>query len=156
MATPPAPPGAPPPDPGAKYQKTPIFMAVLNELNLNMDQFLKRQELIHEIETALTARHGSGNRLISYVLRFGHARTSMHTSDIPSLETVLNSISGAEQINLLLHSPGGDGTIVEKMVDMCRSHLSGQNRKLRVIVPNIAKSAATLLALGADQILMGY
>jgi hypothetical protein len=32
----------------------------------------------------------------------------------------------------------------------------GENRKFRVVVPNIAKSAATLLALGADQILMGY
>jgi len=156
MATPPAPPGAPPPDPSAKYQKTPIFMAVLNELNVNADQLVKRQKLINEIEMALTARYGSANRLMSYVLRFGHARTAMHPADIPSLETVLNSISGADQINLLLHSPGGDGTIVEKMVDMCRSHLSGQNRKLRVIVPNIAKSAATVLALGADQILMGY
>ena len=153
--TPPAPPGAPP-DPSAKFQTTPIYMAVLNELNVNSDQFQKRQKLIHEIETALTARYGSANRLLSYVLRFGHARTSMHTADIPHLETVLNSISGADQINLLLHSPGGDGTLVEKMVDMCRSHLSGQNRKLRVIVPNIAKSAATILALGADQILMGY
>jgi len=156
MATPPAPPGAPPPDPSAKYQKTPIFLGVLNELNVNTDQFIKRQKLMNEIETALTARYGSANRLMSYVLRFGHARTAMHPADIPSLETVLNSISGADQINLLLHSPGGDGTIVEKMVDMCRSHLSGQNRKLRVIVPNIAKSAATVLALGADQILMGY
>jgi hypothetical protein len=42
------------------------------------------------------------------------------------------------------------------MVDMCRTHLSGDNKKLRVIVPNIAKSAATLFALGADEILMGY
>jgi hypothetical protein len=39
MATPPAPPGAPPSDPGAKYQGTPIFMAVLNELNVTTDQF---------------------------------------------------------------------------------------------------------------------
>ncbi len=156
MATPPAPPGAPPPDPSAKYQETPIFMTVLSELDVNTNQFLKRQKLINEIEVALTARYGSANRLMSYVLRFGHARTMMLTADIPSLETVLNSISGADQINLLLHSPGGDGTIVEKMVGMCRSHLSGQNRKLRVIVPNNAKSAATVLALGADQILMGY
>ena len=156
MATPPTPPGAPPPDPSAKYQGTPVFMAVLNELNLNQDQHLKRQKLIVEIETALTARYGSSNRLMSYVLKFGHPRTSMHTSDIPHLETVLNSISGADQINLLIHSPGGDGTIVEKIVEMCRAHLSGQNRKFRVIVPNIAKSAATVLALGADQILMGY
>ncbi len=131
-------------------------MAVLNELNVNSDQFEKRQKLIHEIETALTARYGSANRLLSYVLRFGHARTSMHTADIPHLETVLNSISGADQINLLLHSPGGDGTLVEKMVDMCRSHLSGQNPQIARDRTNIAKSAATILALGADQILMGY
>jgi hypothetical protein len=153
-----APPGRPPipPDPSAKLQKTPVYMAILNELNVNADQFQKRQHLIKEIEVALTARYGSANRLMSYVLRFGHARTAMHISDIPHLEAVLNSVSGADQINVLLHSPGGDGTIVEKMVEMCRSHLSGQNRKLRVIVPNIAKSAATVLALGADQILMGY
>lgn len=153
MATPPTPPSA---DSAAKIQGTPIYMAILNELNVNTDQFQKRQKLVSEIETALTARYGSANRLMSYVLRFGHSRTLMHTADIPHLETVLNSLSGADQINLLLHSPGGDGTIVEKMVDMCRAHLSGQNRKLRVIVPNIAKSAATVLALGADQILMGY
>lgn len=154
MATPPSP--SAPLDPNAKYQGTPVFMAVLNELNVNQDQHLKRQKLIAEIETALTARYGSSNRLMSYVLRFGHPRTAMHTSDIPNLETVLNSISGTDQINLLIHSPGGDGTIVEKIVEMCRSHLSGQNQKFRVIVPNIAKSAATVLALGADQILMGY
>lgn len=158
MATPPStpPPSTPPPDPSAKYEGTPVFMAVLNELNVNLDQLLKRQKLIVEIETALTSRYGSANRLMTYFLKFGHSRTSMHTSDIPHLETVLNSISGADQINLLVHSPGGDGTIVEKIVEMCRSHLSSQNRKFRVIVPNIAKSAATVLALGADQILMGY
>ena len=163
MATPPvtpAPPAPPKPpssgNPVAKVQGTPIYMDVLNELNVNSDQFQKRQKLINEIEAALTARYGSANRLMSYVLRFGHARTLMLTADIPNLEAVLNSISGADQINLLLHSPGGDGTIVEKMVDMCRAHLTGKNRKLRVIVPNIAKSAATVLALGADQILMGY
>ena len=89
-------------------------------------------------------------------MRFGHARTSMHISDIPNIEAVLNSITGAEQINLLIHSTGGDGTITEKIVDICRAHLTGANRKLRVIVPNIAKSAATILALGTDEIIMGY
>lgn len=145
-----------PHDPSAKLE--PVFTSVLNELNVNIntDQLQKRQKLIKEIEEALTARYGCANRLMSYVLRFGHVRTGMGTADIPSLEAVLNSISGAVQINVLLHSPGGDGTIVEKMMEMCRIHLFGQNSKLRVIVPNIAKSAATVFALGADQILMGY
>jgi ClpP class serine protease len=80
----------------------------------------------------------------------------MQTSDVPSLQSILNSVAGANQINLLIHSPGGDGTIAEKIVEMCRSYLSGANQKLRVIVPNLAKSAATILALGADDILMGH
>jgi len=131
-------------------------MGILNELNLQQDQLQKRQQLINDIEKILSSRYGAANRMISYVVRFAHARASMGHGDIPAWETILNSVSGAEQINILLHSPGGDPTIVEKMVDMCRTHLSGGNRKLRVLVPNVAKSAATILALGADKILMGY
>jgi len=151
---PPVPPN--PPEPAAKFSSSPTFMAMINELNVNIDQLAKRQKLITEIEQALTARYNSPNRLVAYVMRFGHARTSMHTSDIPSIEALLKSVTGAEQINLLVHSPGGDGTITEKIIDMCRAHLTGANTKFRVIVPNIAKSAATILALGTDQIIMGY
>jgi serine dehydrogenase proteinase len=143
-------------DPKAKFSEAPFFVNTINELNTNADQLQKRQALMKQIEDLLTSRHGVQNRIMSYVFRFGHARASMASSDIPSFEAILSSVSGAEQINLLLHSPGGDATIVEKMVDMCRSHLSGGHRKFRVIVPNIAKSAATVLALGADKILMGY
>lgn len=154
MATPPTPPV--PPDPSQKAQSSPVFVAVINELNVNIDQLNKRRLLIERIEADLTARYGCQNRLITYLLRFGHSRTLMHTGDIPHIESLLNSLSGAEQINVLLHSPGGDGTVIEKMVEMCRAHLVGTNKKLRVIVPNIAKSAATLFALGADEIVMGY
>jgi ClpP class serine protease len=158
MATPPAPPSAPPNDAtqaGAKLN-TPVFVSVLNECNVNADQLNRRQKLISQIEASLTKRFGIPNRLISYVLRFGHSRTMMSTSDVPSLESILNSVAGASQINLLVHSPGGDGTIAEKMIEMCRSYLTGGSRKLRVIVPNLAKSAATILALGADELLMGH
>jgi hypothetical protein len=144
------------PDPSTKYSQNPVYMGIINELNAHQDQLQKRQALIRQIEDLLTSRYGAHNRLISYMFRFGHPRSSMDSSDIPSFADILTSVSGAEQINLVLHSPGGDPTIVEKMVDMCRSHLSGDHRRLRVIVPNIAKSAATVLALGADEILMGY
>ena len=144
------------PDPTTKYSQNPVFMGIINELNSHQDQLQKRQNLIRVIEEMLSSRYGAHNRLISYMFRFGHARSSMSSNDIPSFADILTSISGAEQINLVLHSPGGDPTIVEKMVDMCRSHLSGDHRRLRVVVPNIAKSAATVLALGSDEILMGY
>lgn len=155
MGNPINPPTTTPDNPAAKIPQA-AFVSVISELDLNRDQLNKRQEIIRQIEGVLSSRYGVENRMISYMVRFGHPRSIMNSADIAALETVLNSITGAQQINVLLHSPGGDGTIVEKMVDMCRHHLAGDQRKLRVIVPNIAKSAATLFALGADEILMGY
>jgi hypothetical protein len=155
-STPPTPPTTPALPPAAKVTQSPTYIAVINELNVNSDQLLKRQNLMREIELALTARYGVSNRLMSYFVRFDHRRAMMGSADIASLEAILNTITGAEQINILLHSPGGDPTVIEKMIHMCRAHMSGAQPKLRVIVPNIAKSAATLFALGADTILMGY
>jgi len=157
MSTPPTPPAPPNKQtPEQKVQQSPVFLGIMNELNGNSDQLGRRQKLISEIEAGLSARYGAQNKLISYIFRFGHPQAFMHSGDLPHWDTILTSVSGAEQINLVLHSPGGDGSIVEKMVDMCRAHLSGTNRKLRIIVPNVAKSAATVMVLGSDQILMGY
>jgi membrane-bound ClpP family serine protease len=53
----------------------------------------------------------------------------------------------------MVHTLGGSGETAEKIVEMCRRHCDGE---FRVIVPNMAKSAGTLVALGADKIVMGY
>lgn len=146
----------PKPDPSARYTATPSFVDILNEANAPLDQLKKRQSLLSRLDDALTKKYKAKNRTLIYLLRFGHPRSMMSSADITTLEAALASITGADQINLLLQSPGGDGAIVEKLVEMCRAHLSGHKRKFRVIVPNIAKSAATVMALGADSIVMGY
>lgn len=56
----------------------------------------------------------------------------------------------AEAVDVLLHSPGGSAEAAESIVKMLRSHFSS----IRFIVPDIAKSAATMLALSGDAILM--
>jgi hypothetical protein len=71
--------------------------------------------------------------------------------DIPVLGNILRSVGDVDVLNLVLHSPGGDGTCVEKLVSLCRN----QCKTFRVIIPNMAKSAATMIALGADEIIMG-
>lgn len=143
-------------DPTTKYTSTTRFTDILNEANPNLDQLKKRQSLLKKLDEALTKKYKAKNRTLTYLLRFGHPRAMMSSSDITTLEETLASITGADQINLLLQSPGGDGAVVEKMVEMCRAHLSGNKPKFRIIVPNIAKSAATIMALGADSIIMGY
>ncbi len=64
---------------------------------------------------------------------------------------MLLKIGEVDTLNLILHSPGGDGAVVETVVSLCRTHC----KKFRVIVPTEAKSAATMIALGADEIVMG-
>jgi len=67
------------------------------------------------------------------------------------LEELLFDCDRAKDLHLLLSSPGGDGEIALRMV---RS-LQQRCRELTVIVPDMAKSAATIVCLGAHHILMG-
>jgi len=52
----------------------------------------------------------------------------------------------------MINSPGGNADVAEKMIRMCRQRFQTFN----IIVPDYAKSAATMIALGSDKIMMGY
>lgn len=54
---------------------------------------------------------------------------------------------------LILNSRGGDGNAAEKLLSMCKKRFS---KNFTIIVPNFAKSAATMMCLGSDKIMMGY
>jgi hypothetical protein len=75
---------------------------------------------------------------------------ALNGSDVSMLANVLLNLGDMKTLNLILESPGGDGTQVEKFVSLCRN----QCERFRVIIPNEAKNAATLIALGADEIVM--
>lgn len=67
------------------------------------------------------------------------------------VEELLYDADPSQDLHLMLASPGGDGEIAVRMVRI----LQARCRELTVVVPDMAKSAATILALGADHILMG-
>jgi ClpP class serine protease len=56
----------------------------------------------------------------------------------------------ATELDLYLVSNGGDGTVAWRIVSLIRERV----RKFSVLVPQAAFSAATLIALGADEIVM--
>jgi ATP-dependent protease ClpP protease subunit len=104
-------------------------------------------ELVRSIE-ALTKRS-----LICYTAFLRHPAGSIVLEDSQLVEALLRSIELAEYggaLDLLLHTPGGDPTGAERIVATCRSYASS----LRVIVVRSAMSAGTLVAMGADSILM--
>jgi hypothetical protein len=63
----------------------------------------------------------------------------------------LCSIGKTEKIDLLLHSYGGSVDIPYKIVNLIREFCD----HFSVIIPFVAKSAATMIAIGSDEIIMG-
>lgn len=140
-----------------KIQNDPLLPRILQEITQAQEGTLKRQQLIRTFEEESKKADMKIHKLLLYIAKMGHPRNTNGISpdDIAPIGSILQSFIGVEVIDLLIQSPGGDGNTAEKIVDMCRAYLP-QNGLLRVIVPNKAKSAATLIALGADKIVMGY
>jgi serine dehydrogenase proteinase len=117
-------------------------------LSLHMvrdELLLKHRQLFSQWEE-LTG----GRRLVAY---FARLDSPMESSDIAPITALLDRRDQIENLDLLIYSPGGSAQTAEKVVAACRQVCEGE---FRVAVPNMAKSAATMVALGADQILMGY
>jgi membrane-bound ClpP family serine protease len=75
----------------------------------------------------------------------------LFSDSIPHLEELLHNADPGQDMHLLLVSPGGDGEVAVRMVRSVQARC----RELTVIVPDFAKSAATILCLGAHWLLMG-
>jgi len=103
-------------------------------------------ELVERIER-LTKRN-----LVSYTSFFQHPAGIIDDHDPRMIETLLNSIDLSKYpgtLDLMINSPGGSPTAAEKIVLTCRAYAD----RFRVIVPQTAMSAATMVAMGADSIL---
>jgi hypothetical protein len=61
-----------------------------------------------------------------------------------------NANKNKTKIDLFLHSNGGDSVVPWRLVTLLREYC----KKLTVLIPHKAYSAATLIALGADEIIM--
>jgi Serine dehydrogenase proteinase len=77
----------------------------------------------------------------------------MQPADVAPMTALLERDEATENLDLWINSPGGHAQTAEKIVAACRAVCSGE---FRVVVPNMAKSAATMTALCSDQIVMGY
>jgi ClpP class serine protease len=126
------------PDKNTPFERTPLYQA------LHSDRYA-RQEAIKSIQ------EDTKRLLIVYEANLWAKRSSLGEEDIQPFTDLLARISSKQDVDLLLQSPGGDIEAAEKIVYMCRE-IAGQ---FRVIVPEYAKSAATLIALASDEVIMG-
>lgn len=124
----------------------PIFSRIIDERSPAGATKI-RQSLIRKIQDL------TGRKLIVYTASITHPMAGIIQQDIPLFEDLLRFSPDIIVGDLMINSPGGDPNAAEKILMMCRERFSAE---FNVIVPNYAKSAAAMIALGADRIYMGY
>lgn len=122
--------------PPRTIEKTPMFTA------MSAARY-QRQSLIRDIETTEPT-------LLCYI---AGPRATVDRSDTLGFVDMLHNVVPGQPIDLMLHTPGGDVDAAEKLITLVRN-ATGEDGQLRVIVPDYAKSAGTLMALGANTIVM--
>lgn len=90
--------------------------------------------------------------LISYVTTIRpNVKVSMSNDVLPSIIRQIEAIpSDQKEVDFLIISNGGDPIASLKIINILRERFT----KISVLLPNVAYSAATVLALGADDIVM--
>jgi len=107
--------------------------------------FDTRKNLFVKLETELK------RPVISFYTSFSFP-VMIEDADVAMLEDILRTIDLSNGFALVISSPGGNGLATERMVNVCRSY--SKTGEYWAIVPEKAKSAATMLCFGASKIIM--
>lgn len=81
-----------------------------------------------------------------------HPSIEVNDKDLSGFMLNIHQLDRNLGLDLILHTPGGDLTATEAIVDYLKS-MFGNN--IRAIVPQLSMSAGTLIALSCKEILMG-
>lgn len=104
--------------------------------------FDKTQAMIQKIQNRLDGK------LLTY---WNNPRGSVCHSDVTALFKLLEHIDTQEKLYIFIKSDGGNGRAALRMVNLIRRYC----KKLVALVPLECASAATMIALGAEDIQMG-
>jgi len=107
---------------------------------------MDKKQLIQEIEKA------RNSKVITYLTsdRQGPVNARVAMDIIPIISKQLRQIGKVENIDLFLYSTGGDTMVPWRLVSMIREYCN----KFSVLIPYKAHSAASMISLGADEIVM--
>ena len=124
---------------------------VLKELNETMPQadFVRRKYLKKLAEY-------TGRNVIAYYSGFlnkpNESNTDINDLDMTGFMNSLRGMDCSKGLDLILHTPGGSPAAAEAIINYLRSKF---NKDIRVIIPQIAMSAGTMMACSAKTIIMG-
>lgn len=80
------------------------------------------------------------------------ADVSINDKDINAFMETVYKLDKSKGVDLILHTPGGDIAATEKIIDYLHSIFKGD---IRAIVPQMAMSAGSMIAVSCKEIMMG-
>jgi hypothetical protein len=104
--------------------------------------FERTQKILGQIEKTL------GEPFLTY---WNSPNGSIRYNDVTGLYGILRNMGPTRRLSLFIKSDGGSGQASLRLVNLLRQFVG----RLTALVPLECASAATMLALGADRILMG-
>jgi len=122
---------------------------VSNKQLSGQDLFQFRKACYNDIEAI------RGRPLIIYASKFVDgsgqgAPILIDINDVDGFTDLVNHINGSDSIDVLIHSPGGRPDATERIVYILRSRF----KEVNFLIPHSAYSAATMLALSGNNIIM--
>ena len=132
----------------------PIWSQILNEI---LDTSHENDYGFHDVRRkylALLNKH-TGRSVILYASGWlqndsNLALGSINDIDVQAFMEVSYGLGGTD-LDLILHSPGGSIGAAEAIVSYLRSRFE----HIRIIVPNLAMSAAAMISCAADELVLG-
>ena len=127
--------------------------AKANELTHILQEVGQAPRIRHHLYLNLEKLLGGRHKVVALFTSFYSFGGLLTDNDADMLEEVLQNseLADGHELVLLVNSPGGQALPAERIVNICRTYGGG---KFSVIVPKAAKSAATMICLGANEIHM--
>lgn len=127
------------------------WVEITQEIKAKGGNDIIRRDYIRKVEEL------TGRPLIIYATDFinvekiqaAGGEVSIDSRDKIAFNEVITGLTG-DNLDVLIHSPGGSAEAAEAIIELLRSRFSD----LRFIVPDLAKSAATMMCCAANQLLM--
>lgn len=134
-------------------------MATYEEISKRAQADKSPDKVRREILTKLTTK--TGRPLVLYAVDMfnqtkinaspqGSQTIMINLSDKNGFYEALRGIEG-DSIDVILHSPGGSPDATESIVKILRDRF----KSVRFIVPSMAKSAATMMCMSGDEVILG-
>lgn len=123
----------------------PLYHQLISNPGTGSERLSRRIALLKEIEEK------TSRPLIVYAanFRFANIPNTIDHSDITPFSELTRTLP-SRSVDVLLHSPGGLAEATERIVSMLRARFD----EVRFFVPHSAYSAATMLALSGDELIL--